>query len=163
MIGEPRLTRGRQVDDGENEFDGEINFRGQFEACASFPRGEKLERSVADAIRKQELGWHGSQDGWGASFDPAPPDRPRRGGRGGAAGVSTEQNLSICLAFEGGPGTIRTVHSAVQNRTPVMLMYGSGRAADLLSDALRVFESEGTGEPPLRRCRCRLPDATQRR
>jgi hypothetical protein len=134
-----------QVDTGKTEFGGEIQFRGQFEGCASFPRGGEFERRVADAIRKQELGWHGSQDGWGASFDVAGIGRRL----GDTAGMGPEQNLSICLVFEGGPGTIRTAHSAVLNRTPVMLMYGSGRAADLLSDALRIFESEGTGDPLL--------------
>jgi hypothetical protein len=137
-----------QVDDGESNFGGEIQFRGQFEACASFPHGEKLERRVADAIRKRKLGWHNSQDGWGASFDVAASVRRPREGFSKTAEAIQEPNLSICLVFEGGPGTIRTVHSAVQNRTPVMLMYGSGRAADLLCDALRVFESEGTGESP---------------
>ncbi len=134
------------MDTGKEAFGGEIAFRGQFEKCASSPRGGDLERRVADAIRKQALGWHSSQDGWGASFDTA----ALRQRRGEAAAVAPEQNLSICLVFEGGPGTIRTVHSALRNRTPVMLMYGSGRAADLLSDALRVFESEGTGDSPPR-------------
>ena len=79
---EPRSPRPdrrarRQVDDGSRgEFGKEIELRAQFEACASLPRGEPLERQVADCIRRLEVGWHGSQDGWGDSFDEASLDRP---------------------------------------------------------------------------------------
>ena len=142
------------MDDGSRgEFGKEIELRAQFEACASLPRGEPLERQVADCIRRLEVGWHGSQDGWGDSFDEASLDRPSAAPTDGhssgedsgdeGAVEERERTLSICLAFEGGPGTVSTVAAAVRNRTPGLLMYGSGRATDLLCDALRVYESEG--------------------
>ena len=48
----------------------------------------------------------------------------------------------VCVCFEGGPGTIATVANHPRHGTAVLLMNGSGRVADLLSDCVRVAESE---------------------
>ena len=43
------------------------------------------------------------------------------------------------LVLEGGPNTIRTVHAAITQKPPmpVIIIKGSGRAADLLAFAVR--------------------------
>jgi hypothetical protein len=51
----------------------------------------------------------------------------------------------VCVCVEGGPGTIATVYHAVKNLTPVLLVRGSGRAANLLSDA--VLAVNGKNDP----------------
>ena len=43
------------------------------------------------------------------------------------------------LVLEGGSGTIETVYGACQRCIPVVLIKGSGRAADLLAYACEVF------------------------
>jgi hypothetical protein len=52
---------------------------------------------------------------------------------------------AVCVCVEGGPGTIATVYHAVKNLTPVLLVRGSGRAANLLSDA--VLAVNGKNDP----------------
>ncbi|KAL5010117.1 hypothetical protein ScPMuIL_012422 [Solemya velum] len=42
----------------------------------------------------------------------------------------------VLLVLEGGPGTLETTHEALRNNTPVVLVKGSGRAADILCYAL---------------------------
>jgi hypothetical protein len=155
-----------QVDDGSTgKFGVEIRFRGQFEACACLAGGEVLECSVARALRERELGWHDSKDGWAAQAEE-PQVSGSSGGSGGSCGYGDNSGIgggkgqekytspgqgrtpSVCIAFEGGPGTVSTVAAAARNRTPALLMYGSGRATDLLCDVLRVFESDAIGERP---------------
>jgi len=49
----------------------------------------------------------------------------------------------ILLVLEGGPGTLETVHQAIQNHTPTVVVKGSGRAADILAFAyLNAREEE---------------------
>jgi hypothetical protein len=50
-----------------------------------------------------------------------------------------EQGRAVCLCFEGGAGTVGTVAASVKNRTPVLIIQGTGRAADLIADCLDVF------------------------
>ncbi|XP_077993759.1 transient receptor potential cation channel subfamily M member 2-like [Glandiceps talaboti] len=49
---------------------------------------------------------------------------------------------TVCLVLEGGPGTLETVRSAIYNDTPVVIVAGSGRAADLLTWAVRNIRTE---------------------
>ena len=46
------------------------------------------------------------------------------------------------LVLEGGSGTIETVYGACQRCIPVVLIKGSGRAADLLAYACEVFSDD---------------------
>ncbi|XP_051899496.1 transient receptor potential cation channel subfamily M member 2 isoform X2 [Pristis pectinata] len=41
----------------------------------------------------------------------------------------------VCVALEGGPGTLNTIHSAMGNGTPCVIVEGSGRVADVLAGA----------------------------
>jgi hypothetical protein len=44
--------------------------------------------------------------------------------------------VSVCV--QGGKGTVDTVRAAVENGTPVLVLRGSGKAADLISDAVML-------------------------
>lgn len=48
----------------------------------------------------------------------------------------------ILLVLEGGPGTLQTVHQAIQNNTPAVIVKGSGRAADILAYAYQNAKEE---------------------
>lgn len=49
---------------------------------------------------------------------------------------STQPTPAVCVCVQGGPGTVSTVMHAVLNETPVLLVKGSGNAADLIADAV---------------------------
>ncbi|KAI0235842.1 Transient receptor potential cation channel subfamily M member 2 [Lamellibrachia satsuma] len=42
---------------------------------------------------------------------------------------------TVCVVLQGGPGTLKTVHSSINAGTPVVIVEGSGRAADVLAHA----------------------------
>ena len=118
-----------QQDDGSiGQFGKEIELRGQFEGCTCLPKGCDDEQRVARVLREMGLGWEGAHPGWESISAK------------GSLGRVSDRSLSVCLCFEGGPGTVDTVFAAAANRTPVMLVRGSGRAADLLADCVRVHE-----------------------
>ena len=48
----------------------------------------------------------------------------------------------VLLVLEGGPGTLETVHQAIANNTPTVLVKGSGRAADILAYAYQNAKEE---------------------
>lgn len=48
----------------------------------------------------------------------------------------------VCVVLEGGPGTLETVKSAIQNGTPSVIVEGSGRAADILAYAYNNSKEE---------------------
>ncbi len=55
----------------------------------------------------------------------------------------------ICdrICAQGGPGTIKTVLHSLQDSTPALLVRGTGKAADLLSDAVGIRSGrERSGE-----------------
>ena len=42
----------------------------------------------------------------------------------------------VMLVLEGGPNTLQTAHGAMKKKTPVVVLAGSGRAADLIAKAV---------------------------
>ncbi|EKX48626.1 hypothetical protein GUITHDRAFT_105770 [Guillardia theta CCMP2712] len=48
--------------------------------------------------------------------------------------------ISICV--QGGEGSVKTLYDAIKANTPCLVVNGSGRAADLISDALRLRKQE---------------------
>ncbi|XP_078407809.1 transient receptor potential cation channel subfamily M member 2 isoform X2 [Cetorhinus maximus] len=54
--------------------------------------------------------------------------------RMGAEDVGIEIPI-VCVVLEGGPGTLNTIHSAMDNGTPCVIVEGSGRVADVLANA----------------------------
>ncbi|XP_052091143.1 transient receptor potential cation channel subfamily M member-like 2 isoform X6 [Mytilus californianus] len=50
-----------------------------------------------------------------------------------------------CLVAEGGPGTLETVHQSILNNIPIIIVQGSGRAADILAAAYE-FSKESEKE-----------------
>ncbi|XP_078332506.1 transient receptor potential cation channel subfamily M member-like 2 isoform X3 [Crassostrea virginica] len=51
----------------------------------------------------------------------------------------------VLLVLEGGPGTLETAHQAVANNTPIVIVQGSGRAADILAYAYQNSTGEEIG------------------
>ncbi|XP_014666350.1 PREDICTED: transient receptor potential cation channel subfamily M member 2-like [Priapulus caudatus] len=61
-------------------------------------------------------------------------------------GVDTSSSGSlsvpvVCIVVEGGPGTLENVYTAVLNDTPIVIVEGSGRAADLLVYAYKACKT----------------------
>ena len=109
----------RQVDDGKGEFGGEIAFRGEFEECVC---SNDAGTDIMKEMENLKIGWEGG------IHEPKSLDGDRR---------------AICLCFEGGPGTIGTVEASVRNRTPALVVQGTGRAADLIADCLSYYQMDG--------------------
>ncbi|XP_011433265.3 transient receptor potential cation channel subfamily M member-like 2 isoform X3 [Magallana gigas] len=64
--------------------------------------------------------------------------------------TNTGKNASVyvpvvLLVLEGGPGTLETAHQAVANNTPIVIVQGSGRAADILAYAYQNSIGEEIG------------------
>ena len=55
---------------------------------------------------------------------------------------SLSRIFAVVLVIEGGPGTLDTVKKAIECRNPVLIMEGSGRAADALAYAWRYLHDE---------------------
>lgn len=53
---------------------------------------------------------------------------------------------AVCIVLEGGPGTLKTVHSAIKCGTPCVVIKDSGRAADILAHAYSRDEVARTTE-----------------
>ncbi|XP_032880095.1 transient receptor potential cation channel subfamily M member 2 [Amblyraja radiata] len=50
----------------------------------------------------------------------------------------------VCVVLEGGPGTLSTIHGAMSNGTPCVIVEGSGRVADILATAADLPMTEIT-------------------
>jgi transient receptor potential cation channel subfamily M protein 2 len=48
----------------------------------------------------------------------------------------------VLLVLEGGVNTLCTAASAIKNSTPVVIVQGSGRAADFIAKAYEVTKSK---------------------
>lgn len=49
---------------------------------------------------------------------------------------------SVLIVVEGGVNTLKTAHESVNQSTPVVIIDGSGRAADFIADAYRITKSK---------------------
>ena len=49
----------------------------------------------------------------------------------------------VSLVVEGGQNTLNTARSAVENDTPVVVLKGSGRAADYIAKAFKETKPSG--------------------
>ncbi|TSK92937.1 Transient receptor potential cation channel subfamily M member 2 [Bagarius yarrelli] len=59
----------------------------------------------------------------------------------------TESELKIpvvCVMLDGGPGTLNTIHTAVMNDTPCVVLEGSGRLADVIANVAGLPSSQIT-------------------
>lgn len=52
-----------------------------------------------------------------------------------AAGTSGFRIPVVCVVLEGGPNTMATVHAAIEQNTPGVVVADSGRAANILAYA----------------------------
>ncbi|KAI8729643.1 transient receptor potential cation channel subfamily M member 5 [Biomphalaria glabrata] len=72
-------------------------------------------------------------------------------------GVSESQVINtpvVLIVVEGGLGTMETVHQSVKRHTPVVVINGSGRAADLIALAIKI-----TSENPKNPDHSKLPSS----
>lgn len=98
-------------------FGGETAYRSQLEACIS--EGQDFSKQILQRLKRLGLGWEG------LNF------------RAIETGEVEERRIpAVCVCVQGGPGTVDTVHGAVLAKTPVLLIKGSGKAADLLADSV---------------------------
>ena len=67
----------------------------------------------------------------------------------GVCGGRSWQSLTagaVCsIVVQGGPGTIGTAHDAILNGTPLVVVEGTGGAADVLAYAWRFLHDTGYG------------------
>ena len=105
------------ADDGTcNVFGKEVVLRTSFEAAIA--GGQSATKHILRQLENLGLGWQGLNH-----------KAVLRAGRKQAKHVP-----AVCVCVQGGPGTIKTVRNAAGNGTPVLLIRGSGKAADLLAD-----------------------------
>eukprot|EP00054_Salpingoeca_dolichothecata_P012515 m.69394 g.69394 ORF g.69394 m.69394 type:complete len:1427 (-) comp19982_c0_seq1:42-4322(-) len=66
------------------------------------------------------------------------------------ASMSSKKDIPIVsIVVQGGPGTIETVRKAVEAKTPVVVIEGTGKAADLLAYAYRLLHGTSNAERTL--------------
>ena len=113
------------VDDGSRkEFGREIAFRANFEECIKRRRfTTKLNNAGKKGSKQAHQGAQRSEELFG----------------------NDAEIFGVCLVVEGGIGTIETVRAAVEAKTPVLAIEGSGRAADAIAYAWR-FMHDGRPE-----------------
>lgn len=74
-------------------------------------------------------------------------ERVNKHGRPVTDQTEQERTPMVLLCVQGGPGTVNTVLSALKKRMPVLLVKGSGQAADLIAGSPRfLFFMWKTGE-----------------
>ena len=99
--------------------------RTAFEACVS-NSSENYTEKILQKLEEQHLGWQGMN---------VEQVRHRLKAR-------RPVDPAVCVCIEGGPGTIQTVWEAARRQMPVVIVKGSGRAADLLADVVDVFDPD---------------------
>eukprot|EP00960_Hanusia_phi_P072534 767809-Hanusia_phi.AAC.1 len=104
-------------DDSVGEFGGETKLRMAVEAC--------IQQSDRNAFCK--LGKELAARGLGWQQATLFSDESSH----------TEQVDTVCVCVQGGAGTVRKLVESIRARTPVLLIKGSGKIADLLADALQ--------------------------
>ena len=82
--------------------------------------------AVRESLVRQSMGWQRARLG----------HELRRGGAGG----KQKETTAICICVQGGPNTVQKVLEAVRGGTPVLIVKGSGKTADLLADAYEFTE-----------------------
>ena len=113
-----------QVDNGTTEkFGTEIALRASFEKAVWKYDLEK-QKTFAESLEnlesgEEQLGWDGCRPSSWPEF--------------------CDTGRAICLCVEGGFGTIGTVLASIENKMPVLVLQGTGRASDLISDSLEIY------------------------
>eukprot|EP00050_Salpingoeca_kvevrii_P002038 m.185860 g.185860 ORF g.185860 m.185860 type:complete len:1506 (-) comp10522_c1_seq1:295-4812(-) len=103
------------VDDGRvNQFGGEIDFRTRFEKCISETEGAYADTTNFTTSQKRR---HEDQ-------------------------VRENRIPIITVVVQGGPGTLQTAHDAVKNGTPLVVVQGTGKAADVLAYAWEFLHAD---------------------
>ena len=131
------------IDDGsEGIFGGETATRMAFEMAVQ-QWGSDAQKAHEEAISKvlleKEVGWQGTRL------------RNHKKKKEGADCMEEESEMvqdefeshkeviALCVCVQGGVTTVRKVHESVFNGTPVLLVKGSGKAADLIADCVVCY------------------------
>ena len=135
-------------EDGASKFGVEREIRAEFEACAGHNRS-KFEFKIGDELPKpkrmsevriqQEIGKYVKRERY---TWPEPYSEPDEEETHHLPTAEADDVPLVSVCVEGGPGTLDTVFESVKNATPNLLVRGSGRAADLLSDFVLLRYSE---------------------
>ena len=108
------------LDDGtKGELRGEAAIRARFESSVE-SGGNRVIEDIRRTVEENNLGWQATN----------------MHRREGAQSVTT-----VCVVIEGGPGTVHKVYEAVTGGTAVLLCRGTGKTADVLSDACEYVEA----------------------
>ena len=90
---------------------------------------QRANDDVSSILLKKQLGWQGLRL-------PKKTSRPINMSSTNLNQEGMKQVTAVCVCVQGGVTTIKKVFESVSNLTPVVLVKGSGKAADLLSDAV---------------------------
>ena len=115
----------RVDDDSLGKFGGESACRSGFESALHRMDYDSSE-AVRESLVRQSMGWQRARLGHEL--------------RRGAAGGKQKETTAICICVQGGPHTVQKVLEAVRGGTPVLIVKGSGKTADLLADAYEFTE-----------------------
>jgi hypothetical protein len=124
-------------DETEGIFGGETECRMAFEMAVQGMQGLALrvKEEVSRILLDKELGWQGMRlpKKGALASRRCYPDR-------GDHDADPKNNVTaVCVCVQGGATTIRKVFESVLNGTPVVLVRGSGKVADLLADAIQYY------------------------
>ena len=121
------------VDDGTlGEPSKEIPFRTRFEQSACTLDAKDQSR-LAETLQRLRMGWDGCREPASAPTSSDNLDE-----------VGTERSHAISIVIGGGLSLVDSVVAAVRNHTPVLVLKGSGAAADLIAACVRIMDSEAT-------------------
>jgi hypothetical protein len=140
------------VDHGKvGDYGSEVPLRASFEAHACAAPGNDEEDRLARHLEANGLHWKGQREYWKYPGTSEPQElhgaRPPGAADGAAGSSERRSSFALCLCFEGGAGSVKTVAEAVRNRLPALIMNSTGRAADLISDCVRIYDcSRGPAE-----------------
>jgi hypothetical protein len=124
-------------DNTEGVFGGETAVRMAFEMSLQTQMGRSSENAeICKVLQEKQIGWQGARLPKRAAVDSDADDDSSEAQRHISA---------VCVCVQGGATTIEKVLEAVKNGTPVLLVKGSGKAADLLSDAMICYQHMNKG------------------
>jgi hypothetical protein len=90
---------------------------------------QRANDDVSSILLEEQLGWQGLRL-------PKKRSNPAKMFSTNLNQEGVKPVTAVCVCVQGGVTTIKKVFESVSNMTPVVLVKGSGKAADLLSDAV---------------------------
>ena len=131
------------IDDGsEGLFGGETATRMAFEMAVQ-QWGSDAQKAHEEAITKvlleKEVGWQGTRLSNQKKKKKDTDCMEEESEMVQDEFESHKEVIALCVCVQGGVTTVRKVHESVFNGTPVLLVKGSGKAADLIADCVICY------------------------